>query len=144
MLCICCVSSNSAAASEPAGTSAPFEGASVVIPGPLRSFLRMAGISQKISAEEVVPLLTHSVYTQGYEGSRDGGRQTEFLILLSRYVHQARELAVLAPDGTIHVSNCDEAKPLLHVLGYRVRQECGQSSTSLVTSDPERAFLTID
>jgi len=105
----------------------------------------MAGVSQKVSPEEVVPLLAHNVYAQGYEGSRDGGRPTEFLILLSRYVHQAKELSALAsPDGTIYVSNCDEAKPLLRILGYRVRQDCGQSSTSLVTADPERAFLTID
>ena len=119
--------------------------ASVVIPGPLRSFLRMAGISQKISPDEVVPLLAHNIFAQGYEGSRDGGRPTEFLILLSRYVHQARELAILAgSDGSIHVSNCEDAQPLLHILGYRVRQDCGKKSTSLMTSDPERAFLTID
>jgi hypothetical protein len=118
---------------------------SVVIPGPLRSFLRMAGISQKIAPDEVLPLLAHNIFAQGYEGSRDGGRPTEFLILLSRYVHQARELSVLvASDQSIHVSNCEEAKPLLHVLGYRVRQDCGKSSTSLVTDDPEKAFLTID
>jgi len=128
---------------EPDGQAS--ESASIIIPGPLRSFLRMAGISQKISTEEVVPLLAHNVFTQGYEGSRDGGRPTEFLILLNRYVHQAKELAVLAgPDGTIHVSNCEEAKPLLRVLGYRVRLDCGKSGTSLVTADPERAFLTID
>jgi hypothetical protein len=105
----------------------------------------MAGISQKVAPDEVVPLLAHNVFAQGYEGSRDGGRPTEFLILLSRYVHQARELAVLAgPDGSIRVSNCEDAKPLLHILGYRVRQDCGKSSTSLMTADPERAFLTID
>ena len=105
----------------------------------------MAGISQKISPEEVVPLLAHNVFAQGYEGSRDGGRPTEFLILLSRYVHQARELAgLLRPDGSIHVSNCEDAKPLLHVLGYKVRQDCGKSNTSLMTADPERAFVTID
>src|SRR5207245_1447819 len=67
------------------------------------------------------------------------------LILLIRYVHQAKELSALAGgDGTIRVSNCSEAKPLLHILGYRVRQDCGKRDTSLVTSDPERAFLTID
>jgi hypothetical protein len=121
------------------------EPATVTIPGPLRSFSRMAGISQKVSPEEVLPLLAHNVFAQGYEGSRDGGRPTEFLILLARYVHQARELSALAgPDASIHVSNCDEAKPLLHVLGYRVRQDCGTNSTSLVTADPERAFLTTD
>jgi len=152
VLAICCFSlsfwsapaSGSAQSAEPAAP--PTEATSViVIPGPLRSFLRMAGISQKISPEEVVPLLAHNVFTQGYEGSRDGGRPTEFLILLNRYVHQAKELTLLAgPDGAIHVSNCDEAKPLLHILGYRVHQDCGQSGTSLVTADPERAFLTID
>jgi hypothetical protein len=107
--------------------------------------MRMAGISQKATLEEVLPLLAHNVFAQGYEGSRDGGRPTEFLILLSRYVHQAKELATLAgADGSIHVSNCDEAKPLLHTLGYRVRQDCGTQNTSLVTADPERAFVTID
>jgi hypothetical protein len=151
LLCTCCFSAK--AWSEPAPPSAAEEPGALhsdavsmmVIPGPLRSFLRMAGISQKISPDEVVPLLAHNIFTQGYEGARDGGRPTEFLILLSRYVHQANELALLAgPDGTIHVSNCEEAKPLLQVLGYRVHQECGQGSTSLATSDPERAFLTID
>src|SRR5271167_4570184 len=123
-LCTCCFSPNAWSAAQ-AGPSRPeepnakpSESASVVIPGPLRSFLRMAGISQKISPEEVLPLLAHNVFAQGYEGSRDGGRPTEFLILLNRYVHQAKELSVLAgPDGTIHVSNCDEAQPLLRILG---------------------------
>jgi len=105
----------------------------------------MAGISQKVSPEEVMPLLAHNVFAQGYEGYQEKGRPTEFLILLNRYVHQARELAVLAgPDETIRVSNCDEAKPLLHILGYRFRQNCGKSGASLVTADPERAFLTTD
>lgn len=39
------------------------------IPGPLRSFLRMAGISQKTTPEEVLPLLSRNVFMQGYEGS---------------------------------------------------------------------------
>jgi hypothetical protein len=134
------------AASGPQGPAAPpSEVATVVVPGPLRSFLRMAGISQKVSSDEVVPLLAHNVFSQGYEGYQDKGRPTEFLILLNRYVRQARELAALAgPDQTIRVSNCDEARPLLHILGYRLRQTCGQRGASLVTADPERAFLTID
>ncbi|HYK50819.1 MAG TPA: hypothetical protein VEU94_13920 [Terriglobales bacterium] len=41
--------------------------ATVSIPGPLRSFLRMAGISQKISAEEVLPLLARNVAVEGYQ-----------------------------------------------------------------------------
>ena len=115
--------------------------AQFMIPGPLRSFMRMAGISQKIVPEEVLPLLSRNVFTQGYEGSR----KTEFLILLSRYVVQARELlALAAPEGKIHVSNCDDAKPLLRILGYRTRPNCGAPDTSLQTADSERAFLTID
>ena len=113
----------------------------MVIPGPLRSFLRMAGISQQISPAEVLPLLSRNVVLQGYRGSR----QTEFLILLIRYVHQARELAALAgPDNTLRVSNCEDAKALLHVIGYRVRPDCGQQDAHLVTSDADRAFVTID
>src|SRR5260370_30688522 len=57
--------------------------AAAIVPGPLRSFLRMAGISQKASADEVIPLLARNVYIQGYS---NGGRPTEFLILLGRYV----------------------------------------------------------
>jgi hypothetical protein len=113
-----------------------------MIPGPLRSFLRMAGISQKIVPEEVMPLLSRNVFTQGYEGTT---RQTEFLVLLSRYVVQARELTNLAgDDGRIRVSNCDEAKPLLRILGYRIRPDCGQPDAAFQTADSERAFLTID
>jgi hypothetical protein len=134
------------AAPSPQEEAAPAtEEVSLYIPGPLRSFMRMAGISQKISPDEVVPLLSHSVYSQGYEGSETKGRATEFLILLSRYVHQARELSGLAGrDGVIHVSGCDDAPPLLRVLGYRLRQDCGQSNTSLITADAERAFITTD
>ena len=90
----------------------------------------------------MLPLLARNVYMQGYEG---GNHPTEFLILLNRYVQQARELTTLAGQGElIRVTGCDDSKDLLHVLGYRVRQECGKSDTSLETSDPERAFLTID
>jgi len=113
------------------------------IPGPLRSFLRMAGISQKITPEEVLPLLSRNVYIQGYEGT---SRPTEFLVLLRRYVVQARELADLAAahEMRIRVSNCDDARPLLRILGYRIRGNCGEPGTSLLTEDPERAFLAID
>ena len=124
---------------------APASAASVAIPGPLRSFLRMAGISQKISTEEVLPLLARNVAVEGYQGRKDRtGRPTEFLILLKRYVEQARQLVTLAgPEGTIRVANCDQAGPLLDILGYRLRQGCGKSA-ALETADPERAFLTID
>src|SRR5216110_2572179 len=44
----------------------------VVISGPLRSFLRMAGISQKVSSEEVLPLLARNVFAglSGLAGQR--------------------------------------------------------------------------
>jgi hypothetical protein len=116
----------------------------VVIPGPLRSFLRMAGISQKISPDDVMPLLARNIYVQGYEGWQEHGRPTEFLILLSRYVSQAKELSALAgPNGEIHVT-CEQAGPLLRILGYRMRAACGQRDAWLITEDTERAFLTTD
>ncbi|PYV52830.1 MAG: hypothetical protein DMG98_22915, partial [Acidobacteria bacterium] len=128
--------------SEVVMTGSSFE---VVIPGPLRSFLRMAGISQKVSSEEVLPLLARNVFAQGYQGWQGSGGRTEFLVLLIRYVQQASELKALAgSEGIIHVSNCEEAEPLLRILGYRLRQDCGASGSFLVTADPERAFLTID
>jgi hypothetical protein len=111
------------------------------VPGPLRSFLRMGGISQKISPADVIPLFARNIYMQGYEG---GNRPTEFLVLLNRYVQQARELSAFSKNGVIRVANCDEAKPLLKILGYRVREECGKNDTALETADPERAFVTTD
>lgn len=128
------------AISSPPRTSSP-QTETVVIPGPLRSFLRMAGISQKISPDDVLPLLARNVYMQGYQG----GNRTEFLVLLDRYVHQARELQILAgSSNTIHVTNCDDAGTLVQILGYRLRDGCGQKSVLLETANPERAFLTID
>src|SRR5580658_8925270 len=117
----------------PASTPAPANPSSqppsmtLAIPGPIRSFLRMAAISQKVSPEEITPLLARNVFLLGYEGPQSQARQTEFLVLLNRYVQQARELVGLAgSEGVIHVSNCEDVKPLLQVLGYRVRPDCGQ------------------
>ncbi|MBV9074423.1 MAG: hypothetical protein JOZ10_12375 [Acidobacteria bacterium] len=105
----------------------------------------MAGISQKASEEEVVPLLARNVFLLGYEGPSSRVRPTEFLILLSRYVQQARELSVMAgPEAVLRASSCDEARPLLQVLGYRTRSDCGQPGSYLETSDPQRAFITVD
>src|SRR2546426_469558 len=85
----------------------PSEALTVTIPGPLRSFLRMAGISQKVSSEQVLPLLARNVVIEGYQGWQDKPRPTEFLVLLRRYVQQARELAAVAgPEQVIRVSNC--------------------------------------
>jgi hypothetical protein len=123
----------------------PPESVTVSIPGPLRSFLRMAGISQKVQPEEVMPLLARNVFVLGYEGEWSKGRPSEFLILLNRYVQQARELVTLAgSQGVISVSSCNDAKPLLKILGYRTRADCGHPEAYLETADPQRAFLTID
>jgi len=123
------------------GAAAVPDADTVVIPGPLRSFLRMAGISQKASPDEVLPLLARNVNLEGYQV----GSETEFLLLLDRYLHQARELQHLAsPTGTITIAKCEDAGTLLEILGYRLRQGCGQKGLSLVTASPGRAFLTID
>ncbi|MBO0912581.1 MAG: hypothetical protein J2P13_12385, partial [Acidobacteria bacterium] len=115
------------------------------IPGPLRSFERMAGISQQITPDQLMPLLARNVYVQGYIGWKDSGSPTEFLILLGRYVNQAKELAALAGEsGVVRISGCDQAGPLLKILGYRLRGQCGEKNTALVTDDAERAFLTVD
>src|SRR3984957_11287740 len=112
---------------------APASVATTPIPGPLRSFLRMAGISQKVSPDEVLPLLSREVAVKGYQTvtvksgkAPSAGRSTEYLLLLQRYLKQARELQALAgPEGVIRVSNCSDAQPLLAILGYRLAQACG-------------------
>ncbi|MGD0095907.1 MAG: hypothetical protein ABSB60_05395 [Terracidiphilus sp.] len=113
----------------------------VVIPGPLRPFLRMAGISQEASSDEVLPLLARNISLWGYEHDRP----TEFLVLIDRYVRFARELQSLAgPEGYIRVASCDAAAPLIQILGYRFQEGCGPKGAYLVTENPKRAFLTID
>jgi hypothetical protein len=136
-----CAAQSDVATSQQAATQSS---ETVAIAGPLRPFLRMAGISQKIAPDEVLPLLARNVFLRGYEGSHHS-HQTEFLILLIRYVRQSRELAALAgPQGVLRVSNCVEAQPLLKVLGYQPRPDCGQINAPLLTNDPTRAFITVD
>src|SRR6516165_3671030 len=126
--------------SEEASTSP----ANITIAGPLRPFLRMAAVSQKASVEEVLPLLARKVAMEGYDRMGKVGKPTEYLVLLKRYVEQARELATLAGrEGVIRVSSCSEAGALLKVLGYRLQQGCGPD-VAVETADPERAFVTID
>jgi len=102
----------------------------------------MAGISQKVAPEEIIPLLSHNVFELGYVANN---QPTEYLFLLNGYVRQARELTSLAgPDGVIRASNCDDVKPLLLVLGYQTGGNCGQNNAFLETAEPKKAFLTID
>jgi hypothetical protein len=122
-------------------TTQPVQVEMVTIPGPLRSFLRMAGISQEASPEEVLPLVARNVSLHGFEN----GGATEYLALLRRYVEFARELRQLADaQSTIRVANCDEAERLVDVLGYQFAEGCGEKSAYVVTANAERAFLTID
>ncbi|MGB9444676.1 MAG: hypothetical protein WBR26_06720, partial [Candidatus Acidiferrum sp.] len=134
--------SNAAMPLAASATAADGEQASnVTIPGPLRSFLRMAGLSQQVPAPEVLPLLSRNVLLHGYEM----GKATEYLILVRRYVQQSEDLSGLANrDATIRVAGCQDAGRLLHVLGYRIQGECGTHEMTLVTADAEKAFLTID
>jgi hypothetical protein len=102
----------------------------------------MAAISQKVSPEEVLPLLARNVVVNGFQGGR--GKPTEALILLKWYLDQARELLALAgPEGVIRASNCLDAKPLLAILGYRLKESCGPNA-AVETTNADRAFLTID
>ena len=120
-----------------ASSSTPAE---TTIPGPLRSFQRMAGISPKVSPDEVLPLLAHAINVRGYQRHSP----TEYLLLVRRYLQQARELVDLAgPDAVIRVSNCADAGPLLAILGYQLRQPCGPNTT-LQVADSGKAFLASD
>jgi hypothetical protein len=114
--------------------------AQIAIPGPLRSFLRMAAISQKVSPDEVVPFLAHNVFVTGYRR----GQPTEYLTLLRNYVKQAKQLTVLAgPQGVLRAANCKEAQSLLTVLGYELKGACGPR-VSVESADADTAFLTVD
>ncbi len=113
----------------------------IAIPGPLRPFLRMAGISQEISTPEVLPLLARNAFLYGHQL----GKRTEYLLLEDRYVEQARELQPLAVDnGSIHVAGCADVEPLIQVLGYQFEGGCSHDSATLITANAERAFLTMD
>lgn len=142
-LCLCAVAKPPLWAQLPAAApdDTPATAETVVIPGPLRSFLRMSGISQEVIPSEVLPMLARNIFLHGYEN----GKPTEFLILIDRYLRQARELQSLAgSDGQIHIGNCSDAAQLVRVLGYRFEHGCSRTNASLMTEDAERAFLTVD
>jgi hypothetical protein len=101
----------------------------------------MAAVSQEVSPDSVLPLVSRTVSLYGYQL----GGETEFLHLLTHYVDFARELQGLTDgQGAIHVNDCAEADRLIRVLGYRFQQPCGQKDAYLITDNPDRAFLTID
>ncbi|MEO5927032.1 MAG: hypothetical protein ABIR70_24665 [Bryobacteraceae bacterium] len=118
------------------------------IPGPLRSFSRMAALSPDLASDEVLPALGRNVVTNGYRAysSNDALEQTEYLSLVLRYLSQARELEKLSgPDKVIRITQCEstETGVLLRVIGYRMRGTCG-ADVVLETINASRAFLTTD
>lgn len=120
----------------------------VEIPGPLRSFSRMAALSPELIPEDVLPALARNVVTNGYQASSSGEalEPTEYMKLIMRYLSQARELMKLAGEQkAIRIAACDstETGELLRILGYRMRGGCG-SDVVLETVNAGRAFLTID
>jgi len=129
---------------QPAGEKAQ----TAPIPGPMRSFARMAAISPDALPEDVFPALARNVVTNGYQASHsnDALEQTEYLKLVHRYLSQARELAKLAGDSkVIKVDNCESptVAELIRILGFRMRGGCG-SEVVLETVNAARAFLTTD
>ncbi len=120
----------------------------VEIPGPLRSFARMAALSPDLAPEDVLGALARNVVTNGYQAasSSEALDQTEYLKLVVRYLSQARELTKLAGESkTIKIETCESTQTgdLLRILGYRMRGGCG-SEVVLETVNASRAFLTID
>jgi hypothetical protein len=118
------------------------------IPGPMRSFARMAAIAPDSNPRDILPALAHNVITNGYEASHgnEALEQTEYLKLVHRYLSQAHELEKLANEKRIiEVKSCDapNVADLLRVLGFRMRGGCG-SEVVLETVNAARAFLTTD
>ena len=132
----------------PPAAPSPEKSQTIPIPGPLRSFARMAALSPDLGPDEVIAALARNVVTNGYQAasSNEALEQTEYLKLVIRYLSQARELEKLSgADKVIKIETCDSSQTaeLLRVLGYRMRGACG-SEVVLETVNATRAFLTID
>jgi hypothetical protein len=120
----------------------------ISIPGPIRSFARMAALSPDLGSSDLLSALARNVVTNGYQASagNEGLEATEYLKLIVRYLSQARELEKLAGDAkAVKIETCESTQTgdLLRVLGYRMRGGCG-SEVVLETVNAMRAFLTID
>jgi hypothetical protein len=118
------------------------------IPGPFRSFARMAAISQDAPPASMLAALARNIVTNGFQASHsnDALVETEYLKLIHRYLSEARELEQLAgPQKVIKVDSCDSpvVPDLLRILGFRMRGGCG-SELVLETVNAARAFLTTD
>jgi hypothetical protein len=143
------IAGDKAAASRMNAPAAPPEAAgSALIPGPMRSFARMAAVSPEARGEDILPALARNVVTNGYQASHNNEslEQTEYLKLVHRYLSQARELEKLAGESkVITIDNCESPKAgeLLRILGFRMRGGCG-SEVVLETVNEPRAFVTTD
>jgi len=120
----------------------------ITIPGPLKSFARMAALPSDIQPDVILPALARNIVTNGYQASRANEEleETEYLKLVRRYLSQARELDALSgPEKVLRVEMCESTKTndLLRVLGYRMRGGCG-SEVVLETVNAARAFITTD
>lgn len=120
----------------------------ISIPGPLRSFARMAALSPDVSSDDLLPSLARNIVLNGYQTSHgaDGLEETEYLKLIRRYLSQARELdQISGTEKIIRVAACESAGTgdLLRVLGFRMRGGCG-SEVVLETVNAPRAFITTD
>lgn len=132
----------------PVAAPAMGEYETIEIPGPMRSFSRMAALSPDLPGEEILAALARNVVTNGYQAanSNEGLEQTEFLKLVVRYLSQARELTKLSGAAKkIQIDQCESpvTADLLRILGYRMRGGCG-AEVVLETLNASRAFLTID
>src|ERR1035441_4549919 len=132
----------------PPEAKSPADQGTANIPGPLRSFARMAALSPDADPSDILPALARNVVTNGYQASHNNEslEQTEYLKLVHRYLSQARELEKLAGEThTIKIDTCESpaAGELLRVLGFRMRGGCG-SEVVLETVNAPRAFLTTD
>ncbi|HBY63444.1 MAG TPA: hypothetical protein DEH78_26775 [Solibacterales bacterium] len=132
----------------PSASASPVEVAHADIPGPIRSFARMAALSPDLPPQDLLPALARNIVTSGYQAaaSSESLDQTEYLKLVFRYLSQARELEKLAGAGKeIKIETCESTQTadLLRVLGFRMRGGCG-SEVVLETVNATRAFLTMD
>ncbi len=130
----------------PVRTAAPPD--YIEIPGPLRSFARMAALSPDLTPTDVLPALARNVITNGYRATtaNEALEQTEYLKLVIRYLSQARELERLAgPSKILKIDMCESpaTADLLRLIGFRMRGGCG-SDLVLETVNASRAFLTTD
>lgn len=120
----------------------------ISIPGPMRSFARMAALSPDLAPEDILLALARNVVTNGYQAvsGSESLEQTEYLKLVVRYLSQAREIERLTgPDKILSIDQCESSKTgdLLKILGFRMRGGCG-ADVVLETVNATRAFLSMD